>query len=67
MGFEKVCTGRYRGLGISNRTVEVTVEGAIHNMTFHGTKGTLAPPQSVPHMRDIAGTRDGSDLPVLGQ
>ena len=30
-----------------------------------GLKGALAPPQSVPHMRDITGTGDGSELPVL--
>ena len=34
-------------------------------MACLGAKGAFAPPQSVPHMRDITGTRDGSGLPLL--
>lgn len=33
--------------------------------SIHGTRGTLAPPQSVPHIRDMTGTGSGSELPVL--
>ena len=34
-------------------------------MAYHGAKGALAPPQSVPHIRDITGTAAGSGLPLL--